>query len=140
MTTMTSRALQLPTLSPTTAQDSCHVMTTNHITMMTPSLTNARWGSLYVHFTLDGCYVTTTTPSCLQMRGRALFHSRRLPRPPLACKCEVGAVLASFHLGRPPRHDEHPLSLANARWGSFYVRFTQDSCFITRATPSHLLT
>jgi hypothetical protein len=62
------------------------------------------------------------------------------PPPPLARKREVGVVLGSFHSRWPPRHHHHPLSLANASWGCFLVRFPRDGRHFTTATPSRLQT
>jgi hypothetical protein len=87
---------------------------------ITPSLTNARWGgSLFLSVEMA---TTSQQP------------------PPLAHKPEVGVVLHLFHSRWPPHHDDDPLSLANARWGSFLLCFTQDGCYIMMTTPSRLQT
>jgi hypothetical protein len=58
------------------------------------------------------------------------------PPPPLTRKRELGVFLGLFSSGRPPRHHHHPLSLANASWGCFLVRFPRDGRHVTTATPS----
>ena len=60
-----------------------------------------------------------------------------LPPPPLARKRELGVFLDSFPLRRPPPHYHHPLSLANASWGCFSIRFPCDGRHLTTTTPSH---
>ena len=100
----------------------------------TPSCSPMRDGWFFVHFTRNGHYITTATPSRLQMRGGG--HSVLIPsgmaatsRPtPFACKREVGVVLQQFCSVQPPRHDHHPLSFANVRWGLFSIRFARCSC------------
>ena len=87
--------------------------------------------------------VTTTIPSCSQTRGGggfllSLLATAATPPPPspLARTREMGVVLGSFHMRRPLRHEHHPLSLANARWGCFWVCFPWDGRHLTTTTPS----
>jgi hypothetical protein len=41
-------------------------------------------------------------------------------------------------LRRPQHHRHHPLSLANASWGCFWVSFPHDGRHVTTSTPSRL--
>jgi len=59
-----------------------------------------------------------STPSCSQTRG--------------------GVILCSFHSGQLLRHKDHPLSLANARWGSSLLWFTRNGRYTTTTTPLSL--
>jgi hypothetical protein len=100
-----------------------------------------------VCFARDGRRITAPTPSRSQTRGGGDFSffslttaATSLPPPPLAGKRKVGVVLGSFCSRQLPHHHPHPLSLANARWGWFLVRFTRDHHHVITTTPPRLQT